>query len=59
MKLTSDPQVLLIEKILARIDDRVAEAVAKEREEIAAMLEVSDNPLGKLLANAVRARNKT
>jgi len=59
VKLTSDPQVLLIEKILARIDDRVAEAVAKEREEIAAMLEVSDNPLGKLLANAVRARNKT
>jgi hypothetical protein len=59
VKLTDDPQVVLIEKILARIDDRVAEAVAKERKEIAAMLEVNDNPLGKLLAAAVRARSKT
>jgi len=59
MKLTDDPQVVLIEKILARIDDRVAEAVAREREEIAAMLDANDNPLGKLLAAAVRARSKT
>lgn len=54
-----DPQVVLIEKILARIDDRVAEAVAKEREEIAAMLESDGSVLGRLLANTVRARGKT